>query len=475
MSKNRISAEQIKKSVMISISAQIISLAVSFVLNLIVPKFIDEYQYAYWQTFMLYISYVGLLHFGLLDGIVLRYSQYDYAELDKKKVRSQFFSLLFLDSLLAGIIIFFTFSITEDITAIIIIFIAIGIITRNAFTYTSYCFQITNRISQYALLIVVQRMFYGIGIFALLMAGVKEFYWFCAVDLLSDILGILLGVKLNRKLYIGSISPLKECVTETRMNINAGIRLLIANWASNFLVGGAKMVIQWNWSTLVFGKVTFAFSVTNLFLNFINAISVVLFPSLKRMDMEELPLLYKKIRDIMSPVLFGILLFYFPGCLILEAWIPKYTQSLAYLGIILPIIVFASKVSILTNNYLKAYREERNMLKINLFSICIAMVGYLANAYLLNNIVFLLLWLVAVIMVRSILSEIVVMRLIQMVVFWDFVMEVAMTIFFIVCTKLGSTIFGAAIYSIGLLLYIFVNRNSRSMVIGTVKKRKTDS
>lgn len=92
-----------------------------------------------------------------------------------------------------------------------------------------------------------------------------------------------------------------------------------------------------------------------------------------------------------------------------------------------------------------------------------------------NNIVFLLLWLVAVIMVRSVLSEIVVMRLIQMVVFWDFVMEVAMTIFFIVCTKLGSTVFGAAIYSIGLLLYIFVNKNSRSMVIGTVKKRKTDS
>ena len=63
-----ITTKKFAKNVVYSILAQIISLAVSFVLTLIVPKFIDEYQYAYWQTYVLYVGYVGILHFGILDG-----------------------------------------------------------------------------------------------------------------------------------------------------------------------------------------------------------------------------------------------------------------------------------------------------------------------------------------------------------------------------------------------------------------------
>ena len=91
---SQVGLNQIKKNVGLSVSAQVISLAVSFIMNLILPKFISEYQYALWQTYLLYIGYVGILHFGLLDGIVLRYSQYDYDELDKPKIRSQFQCLL---------------------------------------------------------------------------------------------------------------------------------------------------------------------------------------------------------------------------------------------------------------------------------------------------------------------------------------------------------------------------------------------
>ena len=63
----RITTKKFAKNVIYSVLAQIISLSVSFVLTLIVPRFIDEYQYAYWQTYVLYVGYVGVLHFGLLD------------------------------------------------------------------------------------------------------------------------------------------------------------------------------------------------------------------------------------------------------------------------------------------------------------------------------------------------------------------------------------------------------------------------
>ncbi len=295
--KNEININQMKKSMLMSVSAQVISFIVSLILNLIVPKYIDEYQYAYWQTFMLYISYVGILHFGLLDGLVLRYSQYDYDELDKPKVRSQFLVLFLADLTLSICMIIVASKTCHGITRGVISLVAVGIVTRNVFSYTSYTFQITNRIGKYAMLVIVQRLFYGAGILMLLFLKIENFYWLCIIDLCSDIVGIVIGGRFNRGLYFGNVIPFKNIITETKLNISSGSLLLVANWASNFLVGSGKMIIQWCWNALIFGKVTFAFSISNLFLNFVMAISVVLFPSIKRMDKDELPKVYKSIRE----------------------------------------------------------------------------------------------------------------------------------------------------------------------------------
>ena len=73
-----ITTKKFATNIILSLTAQIISVAISFITTLVVPKFIDEIQYANWQTYVLYVGYVGILHFGLLDGLVLRYSKYDY-------------------------------------------------------------------------------------------------------------------------------------------------------------------------------------------------------------------------------------------------------------------------------------------------------------------------------------------------------------------------------------------------------------
>ena len=90
----KITNKKFATNVILSLIAQMISALVSFLLALIVPRFINELSYSYWQTYVLYVGYVGVLHFGLLDGLILRYSKYDYEELDKSRLRSQFIILL---------------------------------------------------------------------------------------------------------------------------------------------------------------------------------------------------------------------------------------------------------------------------------------------------------------------------------------------------------------------------------------------
>lgn len=468
-----ITKKRLTKNVLISVLVQAISLAISFLLNLAVPKFIDEYQYTYWQTYLLYVGYVGVLHFGLLDGLVLRYSKYDYDELEKDRIRSQFLWLIAFTGLLSLLTAVFSLIRVGGTNRWIIILVAMGIITKNLVTYSLYSFQITNRVSKYALLIMLQKFIYGAIVAVLLLLGVNNFVWFCAADLAGDLIGVLIISRFNRGLYFGKAIPFTQSLKELKSNVSAGIFLMLANWSAMLLLGGAKMFAQWHFDELLFGKISFAFSVLSLFLTFVTTISVVLFPALKRLDETTLPSLYKQIRDVVTLVLLVVIALYFPGCWFLRRWLPAYTSSLTYLGLLLPLVLYSSKVSLLTNNYLKVYRKEKVLLLINVLSVILGVILFAVSTFVLDNVVLLLLSMVGVIIFNSVLSEIVVTRNIGIRFVKDFIMEGAVTVAFIaIAYNIRNLWIGLAAYLAVIVVYCVLNPKSVGALVRSVLRRK---
>lgn len=461
--------ERIGKNLFKSFSAQIISLSVGFVLGFIVPKIIDEYQYAYWQIFVLYVGYAGVLHFGLLDGIVLRYSQYNYEELDKRRIRSQFKILLYSTSAMAAIAIIVSLVFFAGTTREIIILVAIGVITKNLFAYNSYSFQITDRISKYAILVIVQRLAYGLFVVLLLCFRVNRFEWYCIADLAGDCTGIVLSGFFNRGMYFGDSLPPREALREWKTNLLSGAMLMVANWSAMLLVGGAKMVIQWRWDDLTFGMVSFSFNIMSVFLTFVNAASVVLFPSLKRLEQNQLPSLYCSIRRILSPVLFAAMFCYFPGCEILRRYLPNYSTSLKYLGTLLPLIIYSSKVNLLTNNYLKAYRKEKSMFAINSFSVIVAFAAYGVCSYLRNSLTSVLICTVAAVMLNSVLSELIVAKAIRINLGREILIEMLMTVLFIIYTSCLHFWAAYAAYAVTFGIYLMFHRRDVTALFKEMK------
>ncbi len=452
-----ITGRKFAANVVMSIAAQIVSLAVSFVLTLVLPRFIDKIQYAYWQTYVLYVGYVGVLHFGLLDGLVLRYSKYDYEELDKARLRSQFATLLIFTSAVTVITGAVSLLALGGTNKLIFSLVAIGIVTKNLVTYSSYMLQITNRINKYVILTIVQRLTYGVVVSVLLILRVTDFFWYCLADLCGDAVGIVIGVSFNRGLYLGKMIKPSEAFKEIKVNVASGIILMLANWSAMLMIGSAKMIIQWRWDEYTFSDVSFSFSVSNVFLVFVTAISVVLFPSLKRVDQSKLPEMYKSIRSALSPFLFFIMLLYFPGCWILDKWIPKYSESLIYLGILLPIIIYSSKVSLLTNNYLKVYRKEKYMLIVNAISIAVGIALFALCAYAFDRLIALIASVVFVIMLNSVLAEIFVSRIIRVNLVKHYIIEAVMTVAFILCASLLPRWWGCLAYFGAYAVYAAVN------------------
>ena len=465
-----VSGKRLLKNVSLSIAAQVVSLFVAFILNLIVPKFISEYDYAYWQTYVLYASYVGILHFGILDGIVLRYSQFDYDELDHKLFRSQFLILFVIDTICSIAIIAVSAIMLKGPYLVVAVFVALATISKNIIKYSTYCLQITNRIKEYAIIAIIQKLLYGVFVVVFLLLHERNFYWICIGELLGEFLAFAWSFKYNRAVYVGKRVPLKVALDETKSNISVGVFLLISNWSAMFTIGVTKMIVQWHWDELVFGKVAFSFSVTSLFLTFVQAISVVLFPTLKRMDEGKLPDLYAKIRDLMSPLLVSLLIFYYPGAWLLSKWLPKYNESVLYLGILLPIIIYRTRVSLLTNNYLKAYRKERTLLYINLGSVCVSIFGGLIIAYIFNNIDLMLAFTVITFMAMSIVAEYAVGKVINKHFVKENIAECLMTVSFFVCTRYLSKVMGFVVYLVLLCIYLFINRDVVKQSIKRVMK-----
>ena len=245
------------KNIGISFFVQIVSLLTSFVISLIVPKFIDILDYSYWQSYILYSSYVSIFHFGLIDGFILKYSKYNYDELDKEEIRSQLQILLLFLSFISVSTIIVSILFLDGVVRILGILLAISMVVKNHFWYSSTICQITYRIDKYSKITILQRGSYLVGIVVLLFVGVKEFYWFCIADIVGDILSGLLAIKYNKELTIGKIRNIKITFGNIRSNISSGIPLLLANYSTSLIIGAAKMIVQFKWGDIAFGKISF--------------------------------------------------------------------------------------------------------------------------------------------------------------------------------------------------------------------------
>lgn len=459
-----VSKKQFTKGIISVLLSQSFSILVSFMLGLIVPKFIDEYQYAYWQAFILYYGYVAIANFGMLDGFILRYSRYDYEELDKRKACSFFRTIMIWVTFIAILIAIVSAYFFSNEYKWVGLLVSLGIIIRHFWAYNYDIFQTTNRMNLYAKLMIVQRAVCGVVVITLIALGVDNFIYYCLAELFGELVAALLSVHYNKGLFLGQGISWRDNINEIKLNISAGVLLLIANLAANFIVGGAKLVIQFKWGVLVFGKVSFSFSLTNIFLSFITAISIVLFPTSKRMEIDRLPELYYKIKNNLSPVLFCMLLVYYPLCWILRLWLPKYNESLVYLGILLPLIIYTTTVSLLTNNYLKAYRKEREMLIINLVSVLISLGIFSLAAYLFNSLNILLYGVVISVIFRSYISEYIVMKIINRRMSKSLIEEIVLTIIFILSVQLRNQFIGCILYLFALVIYLIINiRNIKNL------------
>ncbi|EOL44077.1 oligosaccharide flippase family protein [Enterococcus phoeniculicola] len=449
------------KNISYTVTSNLISLFVSTIVTLFLPRVLGVSDYGYYQLYLFYVSYVGFLHLGWCDGIYLRYGGEEYGKLDKPKLKGQFYSLLFMQviiSLVFLMIIFFQN--TSDHNKYLVMYAVISnIVILNMRNFILLILQTTNRLKEYSFITILDRLFFVSTVILLLIFGVKDFQFFICADILGKLVSFIYSfLKVRQITFFHNPNPnfdLKESI----INIKVGINLMLANIASSLIIGIVRFGVQYKWDVATFGKISLTLSISNLLMVFINAVSLSIFPLLKKIDRSKYKTTYPLIRNGLMPVIFIVLLSYYPISIVLSKWLPQYEMSLRFMAIAFPIVVFDSKVGLLTNTFLKAMRKEKEIFKINLITALLSLcITYLA-IIVLDSIIFTVLSIVILVAVRSTLAEIILNRELSMNIYRDIIMEYMLVMLFIISGWYFYGLIGMLMYILGLLLYLYLKKS----------------
>ena len=461
----------ILENITYTFTANILTMLISIIMTLILPKFLGVTDYSYYQLYIFFISYVGFFHFGWIDGIYLKIGGMEYNDLEKSNYVTQFWMLNVLEIIIAAIIsIFALFTIKNIDKSFVLISTSVcGVITILR-TYLLFILQSTNRIKEYAKYTRVDRFIYFALVIVFLFLGFKNYKIILYIDIFSKLVALVLCANKMKDIVFGKLNISKNTLLEIFENISIGIKLMLANIASTLIIGVVRFGIQKNWDIETFGKISLTLNISNLLMTFINAVAVIMFPLLRREEESNLPKIYVILRNTLMIFLYMMLIFYYPLKLILSTWLPQYADSLRYMALLFPICIYESKMSMLINTYLKSFRKEKSMLIINTISLILSLILTILSVFILNNLTLAILSIVFLLGFRCVIGELVLTKIMNILIYKDIILETVLTAIFIISSWFINNMFCSIIYTCFYSIYVFIKRKDIKRTILLFKK-----
>ena len=323
----------IKQGILYVFGANLLNLIISLAKGFLLPKFISIEAYADIQTYLLYVSYVGLLHFGYLDGLYLKYGGKEFEEIGEKEFNICRFNTFILQLLIT----LPTILISKIINSNIVLLFAMSILPLNMTTLYKNLFQATGQFKRYSRILNFSSIISFLGTMILLFAvKTDNALLYIVILMLADyIVWMLLEYKINKdfKIKLQFICSLKHFVKYTKN----GIVLMLGNFSSVIMTGIDRWFVKFALTTVEFAYYSFAVRIENLLTVFITPIVTTMYNYLCKNDDKNKIIKIKNICLIVGIFIIGSA---FPVKFVLEHFLQKYQNVKNILFILFAIQVF---------------------------------------------------------------------------------------------------------------------------------------
>ena len=381
--KDHFSLRAFGSDILIYSFGQILLLAFGLVQSLIIPKYLSTADYGYWQLFLLYTTYVGILHFGFLDGILVRWAGKEFEEV-KREVSTAFRFLLLEQFLVVGVFALALIVIDLPFRGIGLAVLANAIVV-NILTFFIFIAQAVKRFKLVTVVNISKGALFLLLIFVLFAGGRFGYgYLYIATIVTGSVLVILFAVHLRDSLFM-QVTPEKSLRAYGKENISIGLFVLLGNFTAVLLTTVDRLAVNSFFSITPFAQYSFAISMCAVIIMFVQAVSLVFFPYLSGSSSELRCRAYQMLRPAITIFWAEMLALYFPFTAWVEFYLPHYVASLPLMAILLCMIGFSSQIQILHVNFFKAYRKQRMYFTLAGVSLACAVVLYLLAATLVGT------------------------------------------------------------------------------------------
>lgn len=451
-------------------TAQMLSFVVSAILALVVPKLIGIEAFSYWQLFIFYVSYGWYIHFGLTDGIYLRYGGQNYSDMNYSLLGSQYkYSVVLQVSALLLLCIIVVPYLTPD-RAYVLISSCVVIIIWNICSFFSFLLQAVNKVKFYSLSIVLERLIFIGEIILFFIFDVESYKILIVLFAVGRLSALCFLSFICKEIIVSKLLPFKEVISEMWKNITIGLSLTISGLASFTILGIGRIVVDINCGIVEFGKVSFAILMVNFFISFLYQFGLVLFPELRQLQKSEITDYYYKLDVVFSLISPGILVFTPLFLYLIKLWLPSYEQSAYYLMILMPFLGFEGKMQLLHNTFLKVSREEKRLLLFSAIACLISIVLSVLSMYIFHSILLVVLSMVVSIAARSIIAECFLFKKYHIDDYKIVVTYFSLMLLYLIAYIILTTSQACIIYMISYLSVILINKSRLKVVLLRLKK-----
>lgn len=363
------------KDILLVVCSNLFTLFVGIILGFITPKLLSITEYADYKTYTLYLSFYHIFHFGLIDGIVIKYASYSSDDIKNTNLNFLFLFQGVLLVIISTVLLIINNVFNSSYIFTIIIFslfpmIMLGFVTQLYRINMKFkMFTLSSLLTRISLCFIVLFIYLRLCTYKTLMTYV----------IFLDFILLLIGIWNYRRMLFRKMA-IREGLKEYCQLIIIGIPSVLALFVSTLASGLDRIFINLNNSKEDFAFYSFAFSIIGVVMGVITSVSSVILPLLARVNNEMKIQVYRCLTKFINifAVITSLGVVFIPR--VIELVIPKYANSSVILIIIYPIIIYTVQYSMKQRQYFFLFQKSYLNLLLN---ICFLVIVLLLNVIVL--------------------------------------------------------------------------------------------
>ena len=363
----------LKSSLLKVLTANFISLLAGVINGFLVPKFLKIDQYAMLQLYTLYSGYLGILSFGFVDGVYLKYGGKEKVMLDQAELKYEHnFFLIF--QIIMSMPILLLAILKKNF---VILAIALSVVPVSIQGYFSFLYQSLGEMGMFAKIKILHPLIILISNLVLIfLIRINNYMPFVAAILLSNYM-VYFILEMG---YLRSTKAVQSKRTKVNPLFQSGFLIMLGNLSSMFFYSIDRWFVKFLLPIENFSYYSFAVSMMSIILVLVSSVAMTFYPYLSKGYGVEQIRKIKKYLIIIGAIASDA---YFVLAIVVTNFLSKYRPSLEVIAILFAGFPAIAVINALYINLYKVNKQERKYFY-KVFTMLIVSFAFNVCAVLIN-------------------------------------------------------------------------------------------